>query len=147
MEKEQKKKIIFVCSGNTCRSPMAEALLKQELKKRKITCFSVSSAGIHTNRGDTLHPFSRKVLDEIGCPVSASFKSRKLTKRSIESAWLIIPMTEEIGKKIGVDYAYTMKQLSGYEIPDPYGKEIEFYRYCLDLLRMAIPIMLDKIVQ
>lgn len=126
---------------------MAEALLKQELKKRKITCFSVTSAGLRVRTGDTVHPLSRTVLQEVNCPISEKFKSKRLTPKAIESAWLIIAMTEEIGRRIGKDYVYTMKRLSGYEIPDPYGKEIDYYRYCLDLLRLAIPVIVEKITR
>lgn len=145
-QKQKKKKIIFVCSGNTCRSPMMEALFKQELKKRKIKDFTIASAGIRVKKGDTIHSYTKRVLDEINCPYSEKFKSKRLTKNAIESAWLIVAMTDRIADEIECEYVYSMKELTGFEIQDPYGKEIEEYQYCLHVCRRAVPKLIEKIL-
>lgn len=146
MERKPKKKIVFVCTGNTCRSPMAESLLKFELKKLKIKDFSVTSAGIAVQKGSVCNPLSRAVAKEYGCPISEKFKAKRLTKGAMESAYLIVAMTEEIAAQIPKGNVRTIRQLSGYDIPDPYGKGIDHYRYCMDLLRLAMPELLQKIV-
>ena len=50
----KKKSIIFVCTGNTCRSPMAEIILKTKLKNAGITDVKVSSAGLCASLGEKM---------------------------------------------------------------------------------------------
>ena len=72
------QRICFVCTGNTCRSPMAEKLLDKALKAQKLGGFTVTSAGTAAKRGDTINPKSALVLQENGINVE-TFKSKKIT--------------------------------------------------------------------
>ena len=56
------KKIVFVCSGNTCRSPMAEAAFRKELKRRKISWYRVQSAGVNAQEGAPMNPDRKSVV-------------------------------------------------------------------------------------
>ena len=60
------KNVLFVCTGNTCRSPMAEFILKDILQKRQIFDIAVSSAGISVDDNSTINPLSKAVLERNG---------------------------------------------------------------------------------
>ena len=62
----KRKKILFVCTGNTCRSPMAEAILRSKIKKQKIKWWDVSSCGIFAEVGGSVSPLSMQALEEAG---------------------------------------------------------------------------------
>lgn len=88
--------IMFVCTGNICRSPMGELLLTRYLAG---TTVQVSSAG---TRGLPMHhidPSSGRLMDSVGIE-SSGFRSRRLTRRMAESADLILCFEKEQRKDI-----------------------------------------------
>ena len=133
------KKIIFVCSGNTCRSPMAEAVLRTELKRRKIRWYAISSAGINAQPGAPMAEQARAVLAErsIACP--ENFRARRLTPKMVRDAYAVICMTREQASALGQKNVKNMWMFTGKDIPDPYGKGIEEYRAVLTMIADSIP--------
>ena len=156
---EKKYKIVFVCTGNTCRSPMAEVLLKKELELRSWKGITVSSAGIKAKRGDTINPKSAQVLYENGLEAE-NFKATKVTDRVLRDANAIVCMTESQRdylldarwnalRKAGVENiennVYSFAELTGYEVMDPYGHDVDCYRYVFGLLKGGMYALIEKL--
>lgn len=156
---EKKYKIIFVCTGNTCRSPMAEVLLKKELELRGWKGITVSSAGIQAKRGDVINPKSAQVLYENGLE-AVDFKATKVTDKILRDAYAIVCMTEKQReylldarwnalRKAGVEdienNVYSFAELTGYEVMDPYGRDVDCYRYVFGLLKGGMYALIDKL--
>lgn len=142
----KRKRILFVCTGNTCRSPMAELMLRAKIKKNKIKWWDVASCGIQAEVGAPISGNGRVVLEEIGI-ASASFKSRQLTQRLIASSTLVVCMTST--QKQMLEDCGNVKQMSdfcGLEIPDPYGCDIGVYGKTRDLISEACDAIIEKFI-
>ncbi len=152
MSAPKRKKIVFVCTGNTCRSPMAEILLKDKLQTLGLKGFTVASAGIKAKKGDTINPKAARVLEENGLE-AAAFTSARLTEKLAREAFAIVCMTEaqreylldfrwnalrKAGEEGIENNVYSFAELTGYEILDPYGKEEDCYRYVYGLLAAGV---------
>lgn len=87
------KKILFVCLGNICRSPMAEFLMKDMVKKRGIeNDFFIESAGTsNEEEGNPVHEGTKRKLDEFGISTKGK-KARKMTKEDYQKFDYIIAM-------------------------------------------------------
>ena len=151
------KKIVFVCTGNTCRSPMAEYLLKSVLKKKKLRGFKVSSAGVGAKKGDAINPFAVYTLESAGLKVG-KFSATPITDKLLKDGFLFICMTErhkeylmdarwhalrKAGESDIENNVFSFKELVGYDVPDPYGYGKEEYRYVFELLERGMYEIID----
>lgn len=85
--------ILFVCTGNICRSPTAERLAKAYGAQLKIRDFTTASAGVRAVVGRPIHPYAALVLESLGGDAS-SFAARQLTPKIAASADLVLAMTK-----------------------------------------------------
>ena len=139
-----KLSIIFVCTGNTCRSPMAEFLFKDYLKQKKRSGdFNVTSAGLEAGKGDTMTPQAAEALTTLGVKFNPDRKARVFTVQMSLDGDLIIGMTDEHAMRCDSDNAISYVDLIGHRIPDPYGYPTPAYLECAAAMKSGF----DKILE
>lgn len=134
--------IYFVCTGNTCRSPMAEAILKD----KSLPDIQVKSAGIYALEGGGMSENARTVLIEE--KINHEHVSRQVNEQDIEWADLILTMTGAHKEAILRTYnqaggkTYTLKEYvtpySSQDVFDPFGGDISIYKQTYQELKRLI---------
>lgn len=144
-------KVLFICTGNTCRSPMAAALLKQYSPDME-----VKSAGIFAMNGQPANENSIMVLEEKG--IKLDHHSLSVTTELLEWADLILTMTKAHKMTLTAkfpgflhkvatlpEYVQSSQASETKDIADPFGYSIDIYRNTLDELDCYIKKLIEKI--
>ncbi len=135
------KKILFVCTGNTCRSPMAEGILNKLAGERNLDVFA-KSAGISAAEGSPASVNSVKACEEIGVDISGH-RSTQLTNQMFYEADEVVPMTKTHQIIMQDAFKNREKILPALDVPDPFGGDLEEYRLCRDRIKEKIEELLD----
>ena len=137
------KKVLFVCTGNTCRSPMCEAYFNMLGAQ-----YVAHSAGINAVDGSPAALNAVKAVSDAGGDLS-KFKSRRLEKQMIEESELVVALTSAHLRAvlaISLEAASKTILLNGScDISDPFGGDYQIYRECFEEIKYAIDELLSKI--
>jgi len=146
------KSVLFVCTGNSCRSPMAEGLLKKYLSQLGKGDIEVKSAGMGALDGFTPTDETIEVMKKEGVDLSG-FKSKALTKELVKEADLILVMEVKHKEQIrriepeaeGKTYLLKEFQMGGKSsypedpnVPDPIGKSLDYYKLSFEVIKDEI---------
>ena len=142
-------KFLFVCTGNTCRSPMAEGIFKKYLAE-KLQCkvdelekmgYKVSSAGIMGTAGYPASAEAIEVCSDMGIDISAH-RNRALSKELVRESDFIFAMEKMHRTNVIViepeAESRCMLLAGNKEIPDPIGLQLKFYENCAKLIEKAV---------
>ena len=147
-------RVLFVCTGNICRSPMAEAMARAMLKERGRADIVVSSAGTSASVGSPASEGAYLVGIEKGFDLSAHLASQ-LTEELVEDADLILAMSvhhvhraEMLGGE-GKTYllgGYAGRDADTEEVDDPFGGDLEDYRVTHEQLDSMLKDAIERII-
>lgn len=148
------KQLLFVCSGNTCRSPMAEACFKVLAEAHGLTDIEIRSAGTGAMRGMPASYQACEAVKDIGGDLSV-FRSTPLSSELVNSSDLIIAMTSghraEIIRRypMAADKVRLLLEFAGQpgtSVSDPFGGSLDLYRFTLSAMMPALNNLADKIL-
>ena len=148
-------RILFVCLGNICRSPMAEGVFRAEAARRGLDV-EIDSAGTSDwHVGEPPDPRAREAAAGIGIDISA-LRGRQATRRDMQTHDLILAMDREnldhLKRLAGPEHAHKVRLFLDFapdrmedEVPDPYYGGPEGFAHVLDLLQDAARGLADHV--
>ena len=149
--RHQPRRICFVCTGNTCRSPMAEAVASRLIAEDSSLCgMEAFSRGLYANEGDPISTQAVLALEDADvAPVAPrdyhSHTAHSLRAEEAERYDLLIGMTGAHAMELMMRFPMLAQRITcmPVPIPDPFGGDLATYRACLSEIRKGVTTLLN----
>lgn len=153
---KQISNILFVCTGNICRSPFSQGLFTALMRQKGYRDFHAESAGLLALPGNSATYLAQKVAAEYGVDLSGH-KAKRLSKELVERAEMILVMEKSHKDELLADFpeatdkTFLMRRFARYGsrsrgIADPYGLQYEAYRFCFLDIEDAVSGLVDYLI-
>lgn len=139
-------KIVFVCTGNTCRSPMAEGICRELLRERGVSGVECTSCGLAAQPGMPACENAVSAAAEYGADISGH-RSRCFTPYLAQEAELFVCMTESHALVLAQYVPKEKIRLLGGGVPDPYGADLDVYRRCAASIYAGLQTLIEEDLQ
>lgn len=137
--------VLFVCTGNTCRSPLAEALFNDMCAKNGLP-YHAESAGLYAREGEPASQNTYLVAKERGLNLSMHV-STPLSAAAVRNARLVVTMGEEAAATVRMRYPGAKVIAFHPPVSDPYGGSMAVYRATAAELDRQMPWVLQQLTQ
>jgi protein-tyrosine-phosphatase len=145
--------VLFICTGNTCRSPMAEQIFNEQTKGLSAQAFS---AGLNVSAGSPISPKAAEALTNLGYSTK-EHSSTQVSTQAIEEADVILTFTQdqkdEVAKRFpaAVDKLSTISEYANRgtgtseDVSDPYGKSAEVYKETAETINSLVDLIVSSL--
>ena len=142
MQKDNKKYIAFVCTGNTCRSPMAEGIFNKIAKEKDIDVIA-ESFGVATMTGAPVSEKSVEACNEIGVDIS-NLVSTEVNDAQLEKYDEFFCMSQSHARILFECYGVPLNKIKILGVFDPYGGNLMIYKACRDEIYNSVKEIINS---
>ena len=145
--------VLFICTGNTCRSPMAEQIFNEQTKGLSAQAFS---AGLDAKPGSPMNPQAADALTNLGYSAK-EHSSTQVSTQAIEEADVILTFTQdqkdEVAKRFpdAVEKLFTISEYANRgtgtseDVADPYGSSAEVYKETAETISSLVDLIVSSL--